>query len=91
MTYAGMQVADGQEAGIAWESLVRGSLDQSERERTRKPLLDYREHDRLAMVKLIEQLRFRQGRPVDASRKHDATLQRCPLEHAYQLSEQATA
>jgi hypothetical protein len=36
MTYADMTVANGQDAGLAWESLVRGSLDQSEREKTRK-------------------------------------------------------
>jgi hypothetical protein len=39
MTYEGMAVADGQQAGVAWESLVRGSLDQVEREKTRKALL----------------------------------------------------
>ena len=34
MTYEGMAVADGTDAGVAWEALVRGSLDQSERENT---------------------------------------------------------
>jgi hypothetical protein len=29
MTYEGMAVANGQDAGLAWESLVRGTLDQS--------------------------------------------------------------
>jgi hypothetical protein len=28
MTYAGMEVADGTDAGLAWESLTRGGLDQ---------------------------------------------------------------
>jgi hypothetical protein len=41
LTYDGMAVANGQDAGIAWESLVRGGLDQVERDKTRKALLDY--------------------------------------------------
>ncbi len=57
MTYEGMAVANGQHAGLAWESLVRGELDQSERERTRKALLDYCGQDTLALVRLLERLR----------------------------------
>jgi hypothetical protein len=34
MTYVGM--SEGQDAGIAWESLVRGGLDQAEREKTER-------------------------------------------------------
>ena len=63
MTYAGMEVAEGQGAGIAWESLVRGGLDQAEREKTRKALLDYCGQDTLAMVKLLERLRCSVPRP----------------------------
>ena len=59
MNYAGMQVADGKEAGIAWESLVRGGLDQAEREKTQKALLAYCGQDTLAMVRLLEVLRGR--------------------------------
>ena len=58
MTYAGMAVANGQDAGLAWESLVRGSLDQTERDRIRKALLDYCGQDTLAMVRLLARLRF---------------------------------
>jgi len=58
MTYEGMEVADGTDAGLAWESLVRGGLDQTERDRTRKALLDYCGQDTLAMVRLLEKLRF---------------------------------
>ncbi|MFZ0798399.1 MAG: DUF2779 domain-containing protein [Terriglobales bacterium] len=58
MTYDGMAVANGQDAGLAWESLVRGGLDQSERERTRKALLDYCGKDTLALVRLLETLRL---------------------------------
>jgi len=56
MTYAGMAVADGQQAGVAWESLVRGGLDGAEREKTRKALLEYCGQDTLAMVKLVGRL-----------------------------------
>jgi hypothetical protein len=58
MTYEGMEVANGTEAGVAWERLVRGSLDQVEREKTRKALLDYCSQDTLAMVELTEKLRL---------------------------------
>jgi hypothetical protein len=59
MTYEGMEVADGQAAGIAWESLVRGDLDQVERSRIEKALRDYCGQDTMAMVKLLEQLQSR--------------------------------
>ena len=52
MTYEGMAVANGQDAGLAWESLVRGSLDQVERDEARKALLDYCGKDTLALVRL---------------------------------------
>jgi hypothetical protein len=58
MTYAGMQDAEGHDAGIAWESLVHGGLDQAEREKTRKALLDYCRQDARAMVRLLEELRI---------------------------------
>jgi hypothetical protein len=57
MTYKGMEVADGTDAGLAWESLIRGDLDQDERNRIRKALLDYCGQDTLAMVKLVENFR----------------------------------
>ncbi|HEV2730382.1 MAG TPA: hypothetical protein VGV15_10160 [Terriglobales bacterium] len=36
-----MEVANGTDAGLVWESHVRGGLDEVEREKTRKALLDY--------------------------------------------------
>jgi predicted RecB family nuclease len=57
MTYEGMEVADGQAAGLAWESLVRGGLDHGERGRIRKALLDYCGQDTLGLVRLVEKLR----------------------------------
>jgi hypothetical protein len=53
MTYEGMEIADGQAAGLAWERLIRGSLDQAECERIRKALLDCCEQDTLAMANLL--------------------------------------
>lgn len=60
MTYDGMEVADGQDAGIAWERLIRGGLDQAESERIRKALLDYCGQDTMALVRLVEELRMMQ-------------------------------
>ena len=56
MSYDGMAVANGQDAGLAWESLVRGGLGQSEREKKRKALLDYCGQDTLALVRLLQRL-----------------------------------
>jgi hypothetical protein len=56
MTYAGMAVANGQDAGLAWESILRGNLDQSEQEKIRKALLDYCGQDTLALAKLLDRL-----------------------------------
>ena len=57
MSYEGMEVANGQDAGIAWESLVRGSLNCDEHKRIEKALRAYCGQDTLAMVRLLEQLR----------------------------------
>jgi predicted RecB family nuclease len=57
LTYAGMEVANGQDAGLAWESLIRGKLDGDERDRIMKALLDYCGQDTLALVRLLEKLR----------------------------------
>jgi predicted RecB family nuclease len=58
MTYEGMEVADGQVAGLAWESMVRGGLNRSERDRITKALLDYCGQDTLGMVALLEKLQL---------------------------------
>jgi predicted RecB family nuclease len=58
MTYVGMEVANGTDAGLAWEALIRGGLDQAERDRIRKALLDYCGQDTLAMVRLLEKLQI---------------------------------
>jgi hypothetical protein len=61
LTYADMEIANGQDAGLAWESLVGGSLDQSERDRIRKALLDYCGQDTQAMVRLLDKLKLEAG------------------------------
>lgn len=58
MSYAGMQVADGQAAGLAWESLIRGTTNAVESGRIQKALLDYCGQDTVALVKLVQKLRL---------------------------------
>ena len=58
MTYEGMDVANGTDAGAAWESLTRGGLDCNERDRIRKAMLDYCGQDTLALVRLLEKLKL---------------------------------
>jgi hypothetical protein len=60
MTFEGMEVADGQAAGLAWESLVRGSLGCGECDRLKKALLAYCGQDTLALVRLLGKLRSKQ-------------------------------
>ena len=57
MTYNGMRVANGQDAGLAWESLVRGNLNATERDTVRNALLDYCGQDTLALLRLLQTLR----------------------------------
>jgi predicted RecB family nuclease len=57
MSYEGMAVSNGQDAGLAWESLMRRNLDSGERERIRTALLDYCGQDTLALVRLVDALR----------------------------------
>jgi predicted RecB family nuclease len=61
LTYEGMAVANGQEAGLAWESLVRGIADKGERETTRKALVDYCGQDTVALVRLLYKLKLEAG------------------------------
>jgi predicted RecB family nuclease len=59
MGYEGMAVANGQDAGLAWESLVRGDVNGSGHDKIRRALLDYCGQDTLALVKLLSCLRQR--------------------------------
>ncbi len=57
MSYEGMEVSDGGEAGLAWDQMVRGEFDLVERQRLKKALLSYCAQDTLAMVKILDALR----------------------------------
>lgn len=57
MTYDGLDVAQGNEAGLAWEQIIGGALDPAERERWKTALLAYCRQDTLAMVKILQCLR----------------------------------
>jgi len=57
MSYDGMEVANGQDAGLAWQSLVRRSVERTEYDRLRQALLDYCGQDTLALVRLLDKLR----------------------------------
>ncbi len=56
MSYEGMEVANGQDAGLAWELLRGGTGDQTERERLRKALLNYCGQDTRALVRIFGKL-----------------------------------
>jgi hypothetical protein len=57
MTYEGMDVADGAQAGVVWETMIHGQLDESEKNKAREALLAYCCQDTLAMAKLLQVLR----------------------------------
>ncbi len=57
MTYEGMDVAHGGEAGLSWEQMIREELDPVEQQRLKAALLAYCRQDTLAMVKILERLR----------------------------------
>jgi hypothetical protein len=48
----------GQDAGLAWESLIRGGMDQVERDKMKKALLDYCRRDTLALVRVLNKLKL---------------------------------
>ena len=56
MTYDGMEVADGQAAGLVWESFISSDCGETVRQQRRRALLDYCEQDTLGMVRLLEKL-----------------------------------
>ncbi|HEX5410299.1 MAG TPA: DUF2779 domain-containing protein [Terriglobia bacterium] len=54
LTYQGMEVADGQEAGLAWDKTIRGHASEKEKASLRKALLQYCKLDTFAMVRLTD-------------------------------------
>ncbi|MGA3024810.1 MAG: DUF2779 domain-containing protein [Bryobacteraceae bacterium] len=57
LTYEDMEVADGGQAGLAWDRMIRGGVDSAERQRLRSALLAYCCQDTLAMVKILDRLK----------------------------------
>jgi len=57
MTYEGMEVPNGQAAGLTWEEIISGNCTESERQSKREALLDYCGQDTLALVRLLDCLR----------------------------------
>lgn len=74
LTYQGMEVANGTDAGIAWEKLVRSNIPGVEKQRLKAALLAYCKQDTFAMVRVLDQLR---KSPCSGSRdeKHTPVLQ----------------
>ncbi|HEV2493069.1 MAG TPA: DUF2779 domain-containing protein [Terriglobia bacterium] len=58
MGYEGMEVANGQAAGVAWEAINGSSCSEVERQAKRKALLAYCGQDTLALVKILETLQY---------------------------------
>lgn len=56
MTYDGMEVGDGQAAGLAWGSLINGNCGEVECQRKQKALQAYCALDTLGLVRLVEEL-----------------------------------
>ena len=54
MSYDGMEVAEGSDAGLAWEKMVHSEIESAERKRLREALLAYCRQDTLAMVRLLD-------------------------------------
>jgi hypothetical protein len=56
MSYDGMEVAEGDQAGLAWEMMLHAEVGSEERKRLRGALLAYCKQDTLAMAKVLEVL-----------------------------------
>jgi hypothetical protein len=53
MTYEGMGVSDGEQAGVVWDAMIHGLLSEDERKKATQDLLTYCRQDTLAMVRLL--------------------------------------
>jgi len=54
MTYEGMGVSDGDQAGVVWDAMIHGRLSEDEKKKAKQDLLAYCGQDTLAMVRLLE-------------------------------------
>jgi predicted RecB family nuclease len=68
MMYSGMEIADGGQAGLAWDRLIRNDLDEAQKEDLRRALLAYCAQDTLAMARILQYLQSAGTRPSDDSR-----------------------
>jgi hypothetical protein len=57
MTYEGMDVAEGEQAGVVWETMIHGDLDENQKKKASEALLAYCRQDTLGMAKLLQVLR----------------------------------
>jgi len=57
MTCNGMEISEGEQAGIRWDAMIHGRIDENETKKVRDALLAYCRQDTLAMVRLLELLR----------------------------------
>jgi hypothetical protein len=57
MTYDGMGVSEGDQAGVVWDAIIHGWLSEEEEKKAKQDLLAYCQQDTLAMVKLVDVLR----------------------------------
>jgi hypothetical protein len=62
MTYEGMEIAEGAQAGLAWKTLVHGQLSLHEKTKLRAALLAYCRQDTEAMVRVCDALERAAGR-----------------------------
>ena len=61
MTYDGMEVPDGQAAGLGWEKMIGGKVTEAKRLALRRALTTYCGQDTLALIRLLEALQNRCG------------------------------
>jgi hypothetical protein len=57
MTYEGMGVSEGIQAGVVWDAMIHGRYSENDKKKVKQDLLAYCSQDTLAMVKLLEVLR----------------------------------
>jgi len=57
LTYAGMGIGNGGEAGVAWEQMLRGNLNPNESARIKQALLAYCRQDTWALVSVLNFLK----------------------------------
>jgi hypothetical protein len=56
MTYEGMGISDGDQAGVVWDAMIHCRLSEGEKKKAKQDLLAYCRQDTLAMARLLEVL-----------------------------------